>query len=245
MSLLFPILASVLIISLISFIGAILLFFTRTLRSNNIFFFVAFAAGSLLGAAFLDLLPESFESGNDNLFALALLGILFFFVLERFIFWHHHHAGEREQHSFTYLNLVGDAIHNFVDGAIIAASFLTDLSLGVVTTIAIAFHEIPQEIGDFSILLYGGLKKGKALFLNFLSALTAVLGALLTYVAAGFIETSLPYLISFAAGGFIYIASADLIPELQKETNVKRSFLQFCCFLLGVGLIAVVIGLFE
>lgn len=238
------ILLAVIIVSLISFIGALVLFYqTKTRTQQHIFFFVAFAAGALLGAAFLDLLPEAVEYGGNDVFLFALFGIIIFFILEKFVFWHHHHATEKEEHAFTYLNLIGDGLHNFIDGVIIAASFLVNIPLGIVTTIAIIFHEIPQELGDFSILVYGGFSRVKALTLNFLTALTAVLGAVLTYFYSTTLENSLPFLLSFAAGSFIYIASTDLIPELQKETNIKKSLNQFLAFLVGI-LVIYIVGLY-
>ncbi len=251
---------SVLIVSLISFVGILTLSLKQSVFNNLLFILVAFATGTLLAAALLDVLPEALDSGKAlgvggiSVFTYVLGGILVFYSIERFIHWHHHHHREsksepkeshKEVHAFTYLNLIGDGVHNFFDGAIIAASFLTNIPLGVATTVAIIAHEIPQEFGDFALLIYGGMTKGKALFYNFLSALTAFLGAIAGYFFLNAITVSKPYLLGFAAGGFIYIASADLIPELHKETGVWKSIIQFFCMLGGIILIFGIIRIFE
>lgn len=242
---LIQILIAVLVVSLMSILG-IFIFLKEKVLNRILFFLVSLAAGSLLGAAFLDLLPEAIESGTkESVTLLILAGILAFFILEKFLYWHHHHTGKEEVHSFTYLNLIGDGIHNFLDGAVIAISFLNSTSLGIVTTIAIIAHEIPQEIGDFAVLIYGGFSKTKALVYNFLTALTAFVGALLAFFYSNSIQNSSTYLTAFAVGGFVYIASADLIPEIQKEKDAKKSVLQLMMLVLGIGLIWVVGILFE
>lgn len=206
---------------------------------------VSFAAGTFLGVAFLDLLPEAFEKGfKETIPIFILFGILSFFVLEKFLYWHHHHTGD-EIHGFTYLNIIGDAIHNFLDGAVIAISFLNSTTLGIVSTIAVIAHEIPQEIGDFAILLYGGFSKTRALIYNFLSALMAFVGALVTFFYSNAIEGSSTYLIAFVVGAFTYIASTDLIPEIQKEKDLRKSFVQFILMFLGILLIYFVGKFFE
>lgn len=194
---------------------------------------VSFASGALLGGAFLHLIPEALSARSENMYIVILVGILVFFLLEKFL-WRHCHDRECPVHTFVYLNLFGDGIHNFTDGLIIAASFIVSLPLGLATTFAVAAHEVPQEIGDFSILVYGGLTKTKALLYNLLSAFTAVLGALFMY----FFSPVLPdpsYFLVFAAGGFIYIAMADLIPELHREKNTWKSSVQF--LFLSIGLL--------
>lgn len=205
---------------------------------------VSFASGTLLGGAFLHLIPEAISesalAGQDgNLFFVILMGILVFFLLEKFL-WRHCHERECPIHVFAYLSLLGDGIHNFIDGMIIASSFmanvpwgLANVPLGLATTFAVVTHEIPQEIGDYGILVYGGLSKAKALFFNLVSALMAVLGALFMLVLAPYLP-SLNYFLVFAAGSFIYIATTDLIPELQKERNAWRSLIQFVLLLLGI-----------
>ena len=247
LSILFQILIAVLIVSLVSVLG-ILIFFREKTLNRILFFLVSFAAGTLLGAAFLDLLPEVLEDGfKESVPVFILLGMLSFFILEKFLYWHHHHAGHEheEVHGFTYLNIVGDAIHNFLDGAVIAISFMNNTVLGIVTTIAIIAHEIPQEIADFSILIYGGFSKSKALVYNFITALTAVVGALAAYFYSSAIENSSIFLTSFAVGGFVYIASTDLIPEIHKEKDLKKSFVQFALMVFGILLIYIVGNIFE
>jgi len=236
---LLQIIIAVLIVSLVSILG-ILIFLKKKTLNKILFYLVSFAAGTLLGAAFLDLLPEALEQGfKETVPIFILIGILSFFVLEKFLHWHHHHAGHEheEVHGFTYLNIFGDAIHNFLDGIVIAISFLNSTALGIVATIAIIAHEIPQEIADFSILIYGGFSKIKALVYNFLTALTAVIGALTAYFYSGAIESSTTFLTSFAVGGFVYIASTDLIPEIHKEKDLGKSFVQLVLLALGIFLI--------
>ncbi|MBI2541464.1 ZIP family metal transporter [Candidatus Woesearchaeota archaeon] len=247
LTILAQILIAVFIVSLVSILG-ILIFFRKKTLNKILFFLVSFAAGTLLGAAFLDLLPEALEEGfKESVPVFILLGILSFFILEKFLHWHHHHAGHEheEVHGFTYLNIVGDAIHNFLDGAVIAVSFMNSTALGIVATIAIIAHEIPQEIADFSILIYGGFSKTKALVYNFMTALTAVIGALAAYFYSSAIQNSSTFLTSFAVGGFVYIASTDLIPEIQKEKDLKKSLVQFALLALGIFLIWIIGELFR
>ena len=228
------ILIAVFLISLISFVGAFSLFLKKNMLTRFLLLFIAFAAGAMLGGAFLHLLPESLSLG-ENLFVYVILGIVLFFLLEKFLYWRHCHNGICEVHPFTYLNLIGDGIHNFIDGMIIAASFMGGMELGISTTLAVALHEVPQELGDFSVLIYGGMDSKKALFYNFLSALTAVAGALFVYFFFSFASFG-KYLLPLAAGSFIYIASSDLIPELHKTGRLSDSVAQFLLFLLGIAL---------
>lgn len=243
LSTLLQILIAVFIVSIISLIGNLFLF--PKFLKKALFFMVAFSAGALLGAAFLDLLPEALESGfKQSTSIFILIGILSFFIIEKFLHWHHHHTGN-EIHAFAYLDLIGDAVHNFTDGIIIAISFMSSTTLGLVTTLAVIAHEIPQEIGDFALLIYGGFSVAKANFFNFLTALTAFLGALLAYFYSSHIQNSNVYMTAFAVGGFIYIASTDLIPEIQKEKNLKKSFLQFIFLFMGIFLIWLVGKFFK
>ncbi len=242
---LLQILIAVILVSLVSILG-IFIFLKRKILNKILFFLVSFAAGTFLGVAFLDLLPEALEEGfKETIPIFILLGILSFFVLEKFLYWHHHHTGEEEVHGFTYLNIIGDGIHNFLDGAIIAISFMNSTSLGIVSTIAVIAHEIPQEIGDFAILIYGGFSKAKALVYNFLTALTAVIGSLATYFYSSAIESSNTYIIAFVIGAFTYIASTDLIPEIQKEKDLKKSLVQFVLLGLGIFLIWLIGEIFQ
>ncbi len=204
---------------------------------NNL---VSFAAGALMAASFLELIPEALELAGDNaqsVLSYTLAGVLLFFVIEQFLLWSHCHHGKCEVHTFSYLILLGDAVHNFVDGVIIATSFVASVPVGITTGLAIIFHELPQEIGDFSILIYGGIKRTKAIIYNFLSSLTAFAGALLAYYFRDIIFGMNSYLLALAAGGFIYIASADLLPELHRERVPIRSLTQFLSLIFGVLLI--------
>ncbi|MFA6054562.1 MAG: ZIP family metal transporter [Thermodesulfovibrionales bacterium] len=221
------ILLATFIVSLISLIGIFFIGMKQDTLTKVIKYLVSFAVGGLLGGAFFHLLPESMETGNPSLFVYVLSGIMIFFLIEKFLHWRHCHKGHCDAHTFTYLNLIGDGIHNFIDGMIIAASFVTDIRLGVITTLAVAAHEIPQEIGDFGILVYGGFSKSKALFFNLLSALTAMAGAVIAYFSFSQIVWLKEVLIPFTAGGFLYIALVDLIPELHKDGGKDNIALQF------------------
>ncbi len=236
------ILVSVFIVSLVSFVGILTLYLRPRLLDKILFGLVSFAAGALLGAAFLDLLPEALEETGKIVFVYALIGIIIFYMIETFLYWYHchyghHHHHHHKVHPFAWLNLIGDGVHNFVDGMIIAAAYLASMPVGIAATVAVILHEIPQELGDFGILVFGGISRGKALFLNFLSALTAVLGAIVVYFFSITVENLSNFLVPFAAGGFIYIASADLLPELHKERNVNKAFTQLFFFLIGIAVL--------
>jgi zinc and cadmium transporter len=227
------------LISSLSFIGALTLFLKEKLLDQILMFLVAFSAGSLLGGAFFHLIPEAIEIVQPdqvlNLFLYLIFGFCTFFILENFIKWHHHHAREHpEIMPFSYLILISDAVHNFIDGLIIAASFTTSFQLGIVTFLAVALHEIPQEIGDFGILVYGGFEKRRALFLNFLSAVSVIFGGIIGFLLSEQLGKSIVFLLPFAAGNFIYIASSDLIPEIKHQKDFKKSIIYFVVFLLGI-----------
>jgi zinc and cadmium transporter len=225
-------------VSLISLIGVVLLSLKQKLLEKILLFVVAFAAGALIAAAFLDLMPEAVELVGTASFGAVIWGLVAFFIVEKFLHWEHCHKGRKcDVHVFTYICLVGDAVHNFIDGAVIAASFLISVPLGMITTLAVVLHEIPQELGDFSILIYGGFSKAKALFWNFISALTAIAGALLIYFLGISPDRFAGWVVAFAAGGFIYLATADLIPELHKKAGAMESVLQFMS--LGVGMVLI------
>lgn len=232
----FGALVATVIVSAVSFVGVLTLAFKEKFLNKIVLLLVGFSAGALIGGAFLHLIPEALEKyTSDALFLYVILGFVAFYVLEKVLHWRHCHKGKCEVHIFTYLNLVGDAVHNFLDGLVIAASFVVSTNLGLATTLAIIAHEIPQEFGDFGVLIYGGFGKMKALFYNFLSGLTAVAGAAAGYVLSSTIQESTKYLLPLTAGGFIYIASSDLIPELRKETDIKKSIMPFVFFLLGLA----------
>jgi zinc and cadmium transporter len=225
---------STFLISFIAFVGMFTLFLKERLLKKILLFLVSLSAGTLMGGAFLHLLPEAVEKTIEiDIFLWILGGFILFYLIEKVLQWHHCHR-VRHIHTFGYVNLIGDAVHNFTDGLIIAASFITNFHLGVVTTLAIAFHEIPQEIGDFGVLIYSGFKKIKALILNFLAALTVVFGGMVGYFISTYIQEFTIFLLPLAAGGFIYIASSDLIPEIRKEENLKKSLLTFTVFLIGI-----------
>lgn len=231
--------SSVVAVSLISLIGVFTLAINRDRLRKIIVFLVSFAAGALFGDAILHLLPESFEQIESSFVVslLVLSGIIFFFVLEKFIHWRHCHVigSEKHLHPVVFTNIIGDLAHNFIDGILIAGSFLVSVPLGVATSIAVILHEIPQEIGDFGVLLYGGLTVRKALFFNFLSATTAILGAVLALVLGAYVQEKIVYLLPMAAGGFLYIAGSDLIPELKHETKIAASVGQLLAIILGIG----------
>ncbi|HIH22341.1 TPA: ZIP family metal transporter [Candidatus Micrarchaeota archaeon] len=240
------ILISVIAVSLISLIGIAILGLKERLTGKIVSLLVSFATGAMLGSAFLHLLPEAVEKtdGSNGLMAMflyVLLGIIIFFIIEKFVHWRHCHdseagaEGECKIHPTAYLNIVGDAVHNFMDGIVIATGFSAGIGTGIASTIAIIIHEIPQEIGDYAVLIHSGMDKKKALLYNFGSALFAVLGAVLAYYFINSISEFGTALVPIAAGGFIYIASADLIPTLHKETSPTRTIAQFAMMILGIA----------
>lgn len=210
---------------------------------------ISFATGALLAVAFWGLIPHAFEDVDSDSFqslsAVIMAGILGFFILEKLLVWRHCHHNRCESHGDDVqahhpagmLILLGDGIHNFVDGILIAAAFLTDVKLGIVTSLAVAAHEIPQEVGDFAILLQSGYSKGKALFYNILSSLATVVGGILAYFSLEDLHDSLPFFLAMAASSFIYIAVADLIPTLHEKTELKVSVQQVALIAAGVLLI--------
>ena len=238
---------SVLLVSLVSLVGVFTISLGGKKLKNAIFIMVSFAAGTMLGGAFFDLLPEAASIPGiqiSSIFLYILTGIITFFLLESFIHLYHCHIlGECDTKPVTYLSLAGDALHNFLDGIAIAISFLAGTGVGIAVTLAVIFHEIPQEISDFSILIYGGFSKLKALGFNFLSALTAFAGALIAYYFSASIGASLnAFLLAFSGGGFLYMAAANLIPEMHKEENIGKATLQLVALLCGVGIIFLIKG---
>jgi len=233
------IIGSTFFVSLISFVGIITLSLKEKLLNQILLLLVALSAGALIGGAFFHLIPEAIGSvsivgGLDNLFAYVIAGFIVFFLIEKILHWRHCHDASCTVHTFGHMNLIGDAVHNFIDGLVIAASFVSDFSLGVAATMAIIFHEIPQEIGDFGVLLHSGFKKQRAILLNFITALTAMLGGILGLIISSQTDTFVSVLLPIAAGGFIYIASSDLIPELREIVDTKKSALTVIVFLLGI-----------
>lgn len=232
--------------------AALFLVLRERLRQRLLPHLVSFATGALLGAAFLGLLPhamDSIDTRDTHVIPMAvLLGLLGFFLLEKLVLWRHCHEHECEVHapddsarrrSAGTLILIGDGLHNFLDGVLIAGAFLTDIHLGVVTSLAVAAHEIPQEVGDFAVLLDSGFSRGRAFLYNILSSLTTVVGGLMAYAALQDLEQLLPYVLAVAASSFIYIAVADLIPSLHQRVEGKAALQQISLIALGVLVIFV------
>ena len=237
-------LVSVFLVSLAAFAGVFSLSFKKEFLKKIIIYLVSFSAGALLGDVFIHLLPELAEEGLSLQTSLLVLGGIFLsFITEKIICWHHCHLPmtKNHVHSFAYINLIGDGLHNFIDGLAVAVSYLVSIPTGIATTIAVILHEIPQEIGDFGVLVHGGFERKKALFFNFLTGTLAILGAVLGLFFSQKIEGLETILLPIAAGNFIYIASTDLIPELHKETALKKALLQTLFFLLGIGIMGLML----
>jgi len=220
-------------------VGALTLVLKRNLLDRSIFILVSLAVGALLGDVFIHIIPEAYEgmASSVTISYLIIGGILIFFILEKFLHWHHHTMDHAEEHTHPIGNmvLVGDGVHNFIDGMLVAASYLVSVEVGIATTIAVVLHEIPQEIGNFGVLIHSGYKSQKALWYNFLSALTAFAGAIVALVLGSFTEEFALWLLPITAGGFIYIALSDLIPELQKNQNSGQGLLQVIAIIIGVA----------
>lgn len=243
-------LASVTIVSLISLVGIFVLSLQERFLNRMLFVLVSLSAGALFGDAIIHLIPEALENvASPALTSFVILsGIITFLVFEKFLRWRHEHGAEEEdirkgmdpEHTHIkpvgHLVLFSDGVHNFIDGVIIGASYLVSIEVGIATTIAIVLHEIPQEIGDFALLIHAGFTKRKALFMNFLTALSAILGTIFVLVLSTSIEKIIPFAIAFAAGSFLYIAGSDLIPEIHKTRDVKKSIIQFIAILVGIGM---------
>ena len=215
-------------------------------------FLASFAAGILLGTAFFDLLPEAVGEGGEkgiDVFPWVLFGIVLFFLVERFIHWFHHHEefhkDEKESKSTLPLIIFGDTMHNFIDGVVIAATFIASVPLGIATAISVFAHEVPQEIGDFGLMLHKGLKPKGIILVNFLSAAFAFIGAVITYLLGNFLEPHIPALLAVTAGFFIYIASSDLIPEIHNEKRKGFAFIESTLLVIGVIVMAVSVSLLE
>jgi zinc and cadmium transporter len=225
------------IISLGSFAGILTLVFQEKLLSKIIFLLVSLSSGVLMGNAFIRLLPEASKTlPPDAVFGIALCAFIVFFLVEKLFHWRHCHRVNCDEHIFGYMNLFGDAVHNFIDGIIIGGTFVTGIPLGILMAVTVALHEIPKEMCDFGVLLHAGFTKKKALLSNFFVKLTIVMGSVLGTLFASNIHGFVSYLLPFAAGGFLYIAASDLIPEIKKEDNLKKSTISFLIFLSGIGL---------
>lgn len=228
-------------ISLLSLSGVALILWKKFLSKDIIPYLVSFAAGVILTTAFLDLFPEAAEQAKElgvevNIFLPAFLGIVSSFFIERFLLWFHHHEHTHGLQPTLFLITIGDGIHNFIDGVTIAATYLANPTLGLITTIAIAAHEIPQEIADFGILIHSGLSKKSAVYINLISAFTAIVGGILGYFFLNRFTTGLPILLAFSAGIFIYISCSDLIPDLHRDYKVQKKWVQALPFIIGIVL---------
>ena len=236
---------SVLVVSGVSLLGVFTLSLKEQFLKKYIFVFISLAVGALLGDAFIHLIPEALEKATNPVLVsiLIILGMLIFFVLEKFMHWHHHgeDKGETHIHPVGRLVLISDGVHNLIDGLIIGVSFIASFPLGIATTIAVILHEIPQEIGDFSVLLHSGYSRKRALWLNFLSALTAVIGVFIAFILGEAGDGLVLLILPMAAGGFIYIAVADLIPELHKTKQVTNSAFQIIALVAGVLAMALLV----
>jgi len=231
--------ASVLAVSIISLIGIFAVIIGRDNLNKMVMMLIGLSAGALLGDSFLHLIPEAVQDGGPNLWLWLLAGILTFFILEKIVHWRHCHlpTAADHPHPVGLMNLVGDSLHNFIDGMVIAGSFLISPALGLATVIAVVSHEIPQELGDFAILIYAGYSQAKALFYNFISAALSIIGALFALAVGGRLEGFTNFIIPFTAGGFIYIAASDLFPELKKDNErLGQAFLQLLCIIGGIAI---------
>ncbi len=233
-------LLSVFLVSLLSLLGIAFISISELRLKQMIFVMVSLAVGSLFGDAFIHLLPQSFDKFHSKVEASlwVLAGIFVFFVLEKFLLWRHEHTLGANQpiQPVGYMNLFADGVHNFIDGTIIGASYLASFPLGIATTLAVIFHEIPHELGNFFVLLYAGFTKTRALFFNFLTGLFAIFGTLIVLLVGSRLEHLSLLMLPLAAGGFIYIAGSDLVPELNKEVELSKSLVQLIAIAIGVGL---------
>ena len=240
------IIGSSLLMCLIALVGVVTLSLNEKTLHRLLLPLVALSAGSLLGGAFFHMIPESIEKIGNNLsvYVYVIIGFAFFLLIEQLLHWHHCHREDTHcKKPQTYLILVGDGIHNFIGGIAVAGTFLIDIRLGISTWLAVAAHEVPQELGDFGVLVHGGWSPKKALLLNLLSASTFLLGGLVTYSLS--FSNWIYYLIPFAAGNFIYIGASDLVPEVNKHESFYRNLLHFCCFCLGLAFLFVLRTFFS
>ncbi len=249
MELFFIGLSAVFLVSILSLIGVFSLSLSPQLLNRFLPVIVAVAGGALLGNAFLHLIPEAFHAENEYVGIVVLLGILTFFLLEKALRFHHCHTQHGKEtahiHPVGPLVLISDGLHNLIDGIAIGIAFSVSLELGIATTLAIALHELPQEIGDFALLVHAGFSRLRALFLNFCSALFAVIGFLLSFWIGETHEFLVPFLLAFAAGNFIYIALADIVPEITKENGTKSALFQSGGIIVGILLMLFVSFMFA
>jgi len=238
--------------SIVALIGGVILLFNENFTFKISHLLASFAAGVLLGTAFFDLLPEASrkaEGSDVNIFFWTLAGIIIFFLMERFIHWFHHHEEyhehTNESKSTVPLIVVGDTLHNFLDGVVIAATFLASIPLGILTTLAVFAHEVPQEIGDFGLLVHKRLNRSKIIWINVLSAAASLVGAMITYVLGNILEPYIPVFLSITAGFFIYIATSDLIPEIHFERRRNFAIWETGLLIFGIFVIFITVLLLE
>lgn len=251
MPLILYVLASVLLVSLVAVMAALPLITRRHVPAEALVTLLSISVGTLLGAVFIHFLPEVVLHGYTPGVAFSIIaGFLTFFMIEKLIHYHHRKncrnvQGHSHAYSLAPINLIGDAIHNFIDGLVIAGAYVASIPLGIAATVSVVFHEIPQEIADMGVLLYAGMEKKKALLLNFLSALTAVAGALLGFLLSGSVHGFSDAIIPFAMGNFLYIAAANLVPELHRHCRLKDACIHLLAILFGIGIMAslVLLGL--
>ena len=231
--------------SVAGLVGGLILLINEKFARGISLLLVSFTVGVLIGATFFDLLPKAVELGGAAIWPWAVMGFLLFAIIEKAFIWHHSHEilphKHRHRHpskkSYVYMLVAGDTLHNFIDGIIIAATFLISIPLGIIASIAVFLHEVPAEIGDFSVMIHAGWKKAKIISVNLVSALATFAGALGVFFFSSSLEGKLPLLVALAAGGFVYIAAADLIPELKHEIELKETILQIVLMVLGVAVI--------
>lgn len=240
-------LLSVLLVSVSSVIAAIPLLLKKEVSKKTQLFLLSVSVGVLLSTVFMGLLPEAVSHKYTLGVALNILfGFLVMFVLEKFVHYHHSKKHEHDEvgHSHAYsmapVNLIGDAVHNFIDGMVIAGAYAVNITVGITATISVLFHELPQEIADFGVLLYSGLSKKKALLFNFMSALTAVLGAVIGIFLTEKMHSFTEFILPFAAGNFLYIAASNLLPELHRQCKIKDTLVHILAIILGIGIIVLV-----
>jgi zinc and cadmium transporter len=235
----------IIVFSVLGSVGAIagaasLLVFRQGTRKTLLPWLLSYATGTLLGAAFLGMIPEALQQNNAlDISSTILAGIIIFFILEKMVIWRHCHTSGCEVHGAAGpLILIGDAFHNFVDGFVIAAAFLTSVPLGIAASLAVIAHEIPQEVGDFAILLENGYSRSRALMLNLLSSLATLPGAVIAYFFLGATREAVPFILALSAASFIYIAIADLVPSLHRQVSLKAALIQLLLVIAGIGTIA-------
>lgn len=243
MKLIFILIANI-ISSLVSLVGIFFINKNFNKLKQISFIFVSFSTGALITGAILHLLPEALDKNPNSIYS-VIFGIFFFFILETFLKWRHCHDFKCEQHTFVPLNLFGDSLHNFIDGLLIASSFLTNYKLGFITTLGVIFHELPQELGDYGVLIYGGLKPKRALKLNYLVSLTAILGGILGYFLLEKLEILIPFVLGVTSGNFLYLSMTDLIPELHKKMSIKDNIIKTFFIILGIILMIILKLIFE